>query len=112
MVGHTGVIRAGIKACELTDFYLGKIVSEVLSDDGTIIITADHGNIEEMINLETGQIDTEHSSNPVPFIILNKALRGRGDTLPSGILSDIAPTVLGLAKISVPSEMIGRNLLA
>lgn len=112
MVGHTGVIRAGIRACEFTDFYLGKIVSEVLSQDGTIIVTADHGNIEEMINLVTGQIDTEHSSNSVPFIILNNALRGRGETLPTGILSDIAPTILGLAKISVPSEMIGRNLLA
>lgn len=111
MVGHTGVIKAGIKACETTDIYLGKIVAETLALDGSIIITADHGNVEEMINLQTGQIDTEHSDNPVPFIVINNAFRGRGNTLPHGILADIAPTILELAKITVPEEMTGKNLL-
>lgn len=112
MVGHTGVIAAAVKACEITDFQLDRIVKEILNQDGTVFITADHGNVEEMINLDTNQIDTEHSTNPVPFIIINRSLRGVSSTLRPGILADIAPTILSAAKIIVPSEMMGRNLLS
>ena len=111
MVGHTGNIGAAIKACETTDFNLGKIVREILSLQGTAIVTADHGNVEEMINLETGEIDTEHSSNPVPFILINNQLKGEKKVLPQGILADITPTILSLYKIKIPSSMTGNSLI-
>jgi 2,3-bisphosphoglycerate-independent phosphoglycerate mutase len=111
MVGHTGNIGAAVKACEVVDDCLGKIASFVLAYEGTLVITADHGNAEEMINPRTGEIDTEHNSNPVPFIVVSRELIGRPITLPAGILADVAPTVLNLLGISVPSTMSGRNLL-
>ena len=76
-----------------------------------MLITADHGNCEEMINSHTGTIETEHSSNPVPFIVIAKELLGRPQTLPSGILADIAPTVLALLDIPKPAQMSGRSLI-
>lgn len=112
MVGHTGVIKAGIKSCEVVDECLGKVVRSVLSQNGACIITADHGNVEEMINLSTGEVDTEHSLNPVPFIIINQQLRGKNQELPRGILADIAHTILNLMEISKPGIMTGRNLLS
>ena len=111
MVGHTGVISAGIKACEVVDECLGKIVNSVLNLGGCCLITADHGNIEEMINLTTGEIDTEHSTNPVPFIFVNKQLNLGGRILPRGILADVAPTILALFGINKPELMTGKNLL-
>jgi len=111
MVGHTGVISAGIKACEVVDECLGKIVETVLNLNGACIVTADHGNVEEMINLTTGEIDTEHSINPVPFIVIDKRYNHGGRILPRGILADVAPTVLGLLGIEKPQLMIGKNLV-
>ena len=86
--------------------------SWVLEYDGLMLITADHGNAEEMINAVTGQIDTEHNGNPVPFIAISKNLVGRAQTLQSGILADIAPTILSVLGISIPSSMTGKNLLS
>jgi len=111
MVGHTGVISAGIKACEAVDECLGKIVNTVLNLNGACIITADHGNVEEMINLNTGGIDTEHSTNPVPFIIVNKKYNQGGRILPRGILADVSPTVLNLLGIEKPQLMMGKSLI-
>ncbi|MDP3888849.1 MAG: 2,3-bisphosphoglycerate-independent phosphoglycerate mutase [bacterium] len=111
MVGHTGVIPAGIKACETVDECIGRIGKIVLGMDGVLIITADHGNVEEMINLETGQIDTEHSKNPVPFIIVGKSFQGNRSTLPMGILADVAPTILSFLDIKRPAEMLASRLL-
>ena len=111
MVGHTGVISAGIKACEAVDECLGKIVETVLNLNGACIITADHGNVEEMINLTTGEIDTEHSTNPVPFIVIDKRYNQGGRVLPRGILADVAPTILGIFGIEKPELMMGKNLL-
>jgi len=91
---------------------LGKIVNQVLAFNGGVLITGDHGNAEEMINNQTGQIDTEHNGNPVPFLAIAKQFAGRGSVLPSGILADIAPTVLGLLNLPQPSLMTGKNLLA
>jgi len=110
MVGHTGNIQAAIKACECVDQCVEKIVTSVLSKNGTCIITADHGNVEEMLTA-TGGIDTEHSKYPVPFIVVNKQLTGKYMVLPTGILGDIAPTILFLMGISIPEEMTGTNLL-
>ena len=111
MVGHTGNIGSAVKACQVVDECVARLANYALVYDGAMVITADHGNCEEMIESQSGQIETEHSSNPVPFIIISKELTGRGQTLPSGILADVAPTILSLMNISVPTEMTGRNLL-
>jgi 2,3-bisphosphoglycerate-independent phosphoglycerate mutase len=111
MVGHTGSIGATVKACDVIDECLEKLASWILAYGGTMLITADHGNAEEMINAQTGQIETEHSSNPVPFIALSKDLLGRSQVLTSGILADVAPTVLKILGLEVPGSMTGRNLL-
>lgn len=111
MVGHTGNIPAAIKACEVTDSRVGSIVKAVVQQGGTCIITGDHGNVEEMLGAE-GTMDTEHSTFPVPFIMVNTNVQGYPQTLPKGKLGDIAPTILTHMNLPVPPEMIGKNLLA
>jgi len=110
MIGHTGNLQAGIKAVEIVDFYLGKVVNLVKKKEGIALVTADHGNIEEMVNLETGEVDTQHSTNPVPFILVsdkykNKKLRY------DGILADVSPTILDLFGLEKPKEMTGKSLI-
>lgn len=112
MVGHTGNIGPAVRACEVVDECIGKISNYVLAFGGTLLITADHGNVEEMINLHTGQIDTEHSTNPVPLVAISRKFLGKATMLPLGILADVAPTVLALLGIEKPTSMTGRNLLA
>ncbi len=109
MVGHTGDLEASKLAVEVVDYCVGELVKQMISRGGTVIITADHGNVEELINRETGGIDTEHSENPVPFIIVNKKLSNV--KLKLGALADVAPTVLTLMGIDIPSEMNGKVLL-
>ena len=111
MVGHTGNIGSAVKACEVVDECVARLANFVLAYDGALIITADHGNCEEMIDAQSGQIETEHSSNPVPLIIISKDFVGKGEVLPAGILADVAPTILSLLGLSIPNEMTGRNLL-
>ena len=111
MVGHTGNIDATIKAIKTLDECLAKIISTALSMEYTVFITADHGNAEQKINPKTGQISTEHTDNPVPFIAINKELQGRYVRLQSGILADVAPTILSVMDLVKPSTMSGRNLL-
>lgn len=124
MVGHTGDIKATIAAIEFLDKCLARITDACLAHGGALIITADHGNAEGLLDLHTGQIDKEHSNNPVPCIIVASDIEGR--TLsshdvgsrelhtiePHGMLSDVAPTVLSLLGIQQPSEMTGKNLLS
>jgi 2,3-bisphosphoglycerate-independent phosphoglycerate mutase len=112
MVAHTGSIGAAVKACEVVDECLGSLVNFVLAYGGLMLITADHGNAEEMINAASGEIDTEHNGNPVPFIAISKDFVGRSQALTSGILADVAPTILSVLGIPIPSSMTGRNLLA
>lgn len=112
MVGHTGNIGPAVKACEVVDECVGRLANHALAYDGVLLITADHGNVEEMINNQTGQIDTEHSINPVPFIAVSKQHLGNPRMLHSGILADVAPTLLSLLDIPVPDAMTGRDLLA
>jgi 2,3-bisphosphoglycerate-independent phosphoglycerate mutase len=76
-----------------------------------VFITADHGNAEEMINMQTGAIDTEHSTYPVPFVIIGKQFLNQATTLPTGILADVAPTILAVMGIKRPESMTGRALL-
>lgn len=111
MVGHTGNIGAAVRACEIVDECLGKLANWVMAYGGYMLITADHGNVEEMIDHSTGAIETEHSHNPVPFVAVSQKFIGKPITLTSGILADIAPTVLKLLGIPIPSNMTGRNLL-
>lgn len=116
MVGHTGDFKAGIKALEVVDECLAKLTDLVLSKNGCLLVTADHGNIEEMVNLETGQIDTQHSTNPVPFwFVSNKSKlkepqEGAIKEI-KGMIADIAATVLDLFNIKKPSGMIGESLI-
>jgi len=112
MVAHTGNIGPTVKAVEVVDECLGKLANKILAFDGALIITADHGNAEEMINLSTGEIDTEHSTNKVPFIAVTKNFLSKSQTLRTGILADIAPTIIKLLGKNVPSSMTGRDLLS
>ena len=107
MVGHTGVIEAAVKAVETVDECLGRIVEAVEGTGGACIVTADHGNADEMLE-EDGSPDTAHSLNPVPFFVTLEDVRLDGE----GILADVAPTVLALLGIEQPEEMTGRSLLA
>jgi 2,3-bisphosphoglycerate-independent phosphoglycerate mutase len=111
MVGHTGSIGPAARACEVVDEEIGKLVNFTLGYGGVLLVTADHGNVEEMINTQTGQVDTEHSTNPVPFIVVGNQFLGQSQTLQSGILADVAPTVINLLGLKAPSSMTGRNLL-
>lgn len=111
MVGHTGVFASGIKACEIVDECLGKLESVIHQVHGALFITADHGNVEEMVNLKTGAADTEHSINPVPFIAVSEKFTKPMELRP-GILGDVGPTILYLLGLEQPIEMSGRNLLS
>lgn len=111
MIGHTGNLEAAIKAIKAIDQCLGKIVRTALNLNYSVIITADHGNIEEMIDPKTGRVSTEHSANPVPFIAIDNRFLGKRVILQQGILADVAPTILALLGIQKPSVMTGRNLL-
>ena len=110
MVGHTGNLEAAVKACEVVDEVVGKIVNQVLLQGGVVFITADHGNVEEMINNKTGEVDTEHSTYPVPLFIIGKQFT-RPNMLPTGILADVAPTILKVMGIQKPASMTGRALI-
>ncbi|OGK17469.1 phosphoglycerate mutase (2,3-diphosphoglycerate-independent) [Candidatus Roizmanbacteria bacterium RIFCSPHIGHO2_02_FULL_40_13b] len=110
MVGHTGDIKACIKAVETVDICLAKVIESALKMEYTVLITADHGNVEEKLDAKGG-ISTEHTDNPVPFIAISNKLKGKPIRLQTGILADIAPTILKLMGISIPQDMTGKNLL-
>lgn len=123
MVGHTGKIEETVKGCEAADLALGEIVDHTLAKGGVVVMTADHGNAEEVINLQTGAMDKEHSTNPVPLLIIGKDFLGmagpagdppEGDLSlmhPVGVLADVAPTVLKLLGVDQPPEMTGTPLI-
>jgi len=119
MIGHTGNFLAEIKAVETIDSCLENLLKLAVEKKCYLLITADHGNAEEMINLKTGEPNPEHTTNPVPFYFItpeNKKEKSPSELLslfnkPQGILSDIAPTILELMKIPKPPEMTGRSLL-
>ena len=109
MVGHTGVVEAAVKAIEAVDECLGNIVDKVLEKDGTVFITADHGNAETEIDFSTGNPFTAHTTNPVPFVWVSKHTEGKA--LKDGKLADIAPTMLNVLGLDVPAERTGENLI-
>ena len=111
MVAHTGNLAATIRACEAVDTFLSQTIPVILALNGTAIIIADHGNAEELINLQTGQVDTEHSGNPIPFIIIGSQFQGQFKKLNQGILADVAPTILKLLSLPKPEQMSGTSLI-
>ena len=123
MVAHTGNFQATIEALEITDECLGQVADAVLAAGGVLYITADHGNAEELLNMQTGAIDKEHSTNPVPFIAVAEqwkdaspyqlpgGVQALNSVQPVGILADVAVTVLETLGLPVPEDMTGRNLL-
>ena len=108
MVGHTGSLPAAIKAVETIDECVGKVVEAVLAHDGTLIITADHGNCEQMIDYKTGEPHTAHTTNPVPLILVSN---NENYKVKSGKLADLAPTLLEILGIEKPAEMTGESIL-
>lgn len=108
MVGHTGVYQKGIIAVETVDTCINKILENINLEEYTIIITADHGNCEQMIN-DDETINTAHTTNLVPFIILDKNIKLKDNYI--GSLTDIAPTILKLMNIEIPKEMTGETLI-
>ncbi|QVK21731.1 2,3-bisphosphoglycerate-independent phosphoglycerate mutase [Mycoplasmatota bacterium] len=105
MVGHTGNVEATIKAVEVVDECVGRVVNKIIDKGGVALITADHGNADKLLD-ENGQMFTAHTLNPVPLIVTDKFIE-----LTSGNLGDIAPTMLELLNINKPKEMIGNSLI-
>ena len=109
MVGHTGNFEASVKAVEVIDECLGKVVDAVLDKKGKAIITADHGNIEQLIDYDTGMPHTAHTTNLVPVILIDED--HRKCRLHQGTAIDVAPTVMQLLGLPLPAEMTGRSLI-
>ncbi|WP_028025853.1 2,3-bisphosphoglycerate-independent phosphoglycerate mutase [Enterovibrio calviensis] len=107
MVGHTGVYDAAVKACEAVDSCIARVVEAIKEVDGQLLITADHGNAEMMIDPETGGIHTAHTNLPVPLIYVGSK---NIELVEGGKLSDLAPTMLSLTDVSIPSDMTGKPL--
>ncbi|MEK7084021.1 MAG: 2,3-bisphosphoglycerate-independent phosphoglycerate mutase, partial [Patescibacteria group bacterium] len=110
MVGHTGNFGAAAHAIATLDREVDRLVADILSRGGRVILTADHGNAEEMLNLKTGEILTEHTTNPVPLVLIAK--NAKGIRLKKGRLADVAPTLLKIMGIEKPKEMTGRTLIS
>lgn len=109
MVGHTGVFDAGVQAVEIVDECMGKIVPAILEKGGQALITADHGNVDQMVDYETGAVRTSHSLNPVELFYISRENTDAG--LLDGVLSDIGVTVLHLLGLDVPKEMDAKQLI-
>ena len=110
MVGHTGNLQKTIEAVQYVDTCLGWITKALRTRRGTCLITADHGNCEQMIDRTTGQPHTAHTSNPVPFHLIAQGLDGLKLRPQGGALEDVAPTILSLLGLPKPPEMTGRDL--
>ena len=107
MVGHTGVFEAAVKACEAIDVAVGRVVAALKDVGGEALITADHGNAEQMVNPITGQVQTAHTNLPVPLIYVGRA----ATPVAKGRLSDLAPTMLNLMGMEIPEQMTGKPLM-
>ena len=107
MVGHTGVFDAAVKAVETVDICVGRVVDALNEMGGEALITADHGNADQMVDYETGEAFTAHTTHVVPLILI-----GRSDVnLKEGRLADLTPTLLDMMGIEKPEEMTGESLL-
>jgi 2,3-bisphosphoglycerate-independent phosphoglycerate mutase len=109
MVGHSGVLAAAVRAVETVDACLARVVEATEERRATLLVTADHGNAELMIDPHTGGPHTAHTTNPVPFVIVGDALSD-GRLREGGSLCDVGPTILGLMHLEQPPEMTGKDL--
>ena len=109
MVGHTGNFEAAVRACEVIDECLGKVIDAALGKKGKLIITADHGNIEQLIDYDTGMPHTAHTTNRVPVILVDD--ERKQCRLNQGTAIDVAPTVMQLLGLPLPKEMTGHSLV-
>jgi 2,3-bisphosphoglycerate-independent phosphoglycerate mutase len=109
MVGHTGDIQAAIKACEVVDQGLAQVVAALKHVGGAMLVTADHGNCEVMVDPKTGGVHTAHTTNLVPLALVGGP---KGAKLRDGRLADLAPTLLDLMGLPKPDEMTGESLLS
>jgi 2,3-bisphosphoglycerate-independent phosphoglycerate mutase len=110
MVGHSGKLEPTIRACETVDRELGRVYKAVKQRGGALLVTADHGNAEMLIDPKTGGPHTAHTTNPVPFILITDAPNGTINLRPDGSLRDISPTILHLLHLDKPKQMTGANL--
>ncbi len=108
MVGHSGKFEAAVKAVEAVDALLGQVIDATRSVGGQLLVTADHGNVEQMTDPDSGQTHTAHTTNPVPLVYFGRPVDAMGET---GSLRDIAPTMLDLLNLEIPSEMSGKSLI-
>lgn len=112
MVGHTGFMEAAVEAVGSVDEAFGQLLEATKQARGSLLITADHGNVEQMIDLRTGEPHTAHTTNPVPFIVADFSGSLNGNSrLANGSLEDVAPTILEIMKIKQPAEMSGKSLI-
>jgi 2,3-bisphosphoglycerate-independent phosphoglycerate mutase len=121
LIGHTGNMDAGIECAKIIDTEIQKVIDEALKQNYTLLITADHGNLEVMMNPLTGEIETEHDNSLVPFYLIDKRWRLASprtaaeikdiEQSPGGMLADVSPTILNLFNLPIPKEMTGQNLL-
>lgn len=110
MVGHTGIFEAAVKAAEAIDESVRQVTAAVLSAGGDCLITADHGNCEQMQDYESGQVHTQHTTELVPFVYVgSKSVNMQTE---GGKLADVAPTMLTLMGLEQPAEMTGKSLLS
>jgi 2,3-bisphosphoglycerate-independent phosphoglycerate mutase len=110
MVGHTGDLNATIRAVEFLDEQIGKLALAVLQEGGNLIITADHGNADDMIDFDSDQPNTFHTKNPVPFLVVSEKLKD-SKLRDGGVLGNIAPTVLDIMGMEKPKAMSKNSLL-
>jgi 2,3-bisphosphoglycerate-independent phosphoglycerate mutase len=110
MVGHTGSLVATIKACETVDRCLARVVASTERAGARLLVTADHGNCEMMIDPETGGPHTAHTTSPVPFVVVDDREPGASPLRPGGALCDVGPTILAMLGVEQPAEMTGRDL--
>jgi 2,3-bisphosphoglycerate-independent phosphoglycerate mutase len=111
MVGHTGNLQAVVKACEVVDECVGQIMAAALARGGSLVITADHGNAEQMKDPKTGQPQTAHTNFTVELFVVGEAFRG-ATLREGGRLADVAPTMLAMMGLPKPAEMSGESLIA
>ena len=107
MVGHTGKFDAAVKACEAVDSSIGRVLKALEKTGSECLITADHGNAEQMVDNSSGQAHTAHTCEPVPLIYVGR----KATPVSTGALSDISPTILNLMSMKQPDEMTGTNLM-